>query len=130
MAYECGAIREVHSDERRRISEFNGSNCSVQKFLIFSDNLPLGRHFHRNKAETFVILKGGGVVLLCDTDHEGNRFGEVRHHDLYQHSVIVIEPRTAHTFYLTPGTEMLCHSSTPFDPDQPDMYVTNWLVRA
>lgn len=127
MPFMMGEITSAHSDTRRAISEWNGPDRSVQGFEIFNCPDPLGKHFHRNKEEVFIITEGGGTLLLCNVDKDGNRGGDVSEVILTEGSVVVIKPFTAHTFYLEPGTKMLCYSTAPFDPS--DMPPTPWLVR-
>ena len=111
-----GKVKEVHADTRRTISELNGSDFSVQLFKVYQSNLPLGKHAHRARMETFTILCGEGFVLICTVDGQGNKLGIPERHELTAGSVIHIPPHVAHTFYLSPGTEMHCYSSAAFDP--------------
>lgn len=129
MNAQTGTIARVHADERRVISEFNGTDMSVQAFEVFASDLPLGKHFHRRKREVFIIQEGTGQVLLAPVDIDGNCAGAVEKISLQNGTVIVIDPWMAHTFYLEPGTKMVCVSSAPFNPDDMDMSPANWLVR-
>lgn len=48
-------LQHVHTDERRSIYEYNGSDFSVQSFEVHSANVPLGNHFHK-KSESHTEL--------------------------------------------------------------------------
>lgn len=114
-----GTFRLVHEDERRAIYELDSptGNFSVNFFKIKVSELPLGKHAHAKKTETFTILSGGGVVLTCPVDQFGNKAGEVAKQELAEGSVVHLPPFTAHTFYLQPGTTMHCFSSEAFDKE-------------
>jgi oxalate decarboxylase/phosphoglucose isomerase-like protein (cupin superfamily) len=129
MNLQTGTITLAHQDDRRAVSEFNGQDMSIQVFEVFASDLPLGRHFHRRKRETFLIQEGSGEVLLCEADTDGNSVGQPKTVKLESGSVVVVDPMMAHTFYLAPGTKMVCFSSAPFNPDDMDLNATNWLVR-
>ncbi len=113
-------------DPRRDIREFNGEQFAVQLFEIKASDLPLGKHAHAKKFEVFTILEGGGLLLTCRVDGKGNQLRELENHNLVAGSVVRLEPYTAHTFYLAPGSKMHCYSSAPFDPT--DFIPTPFLV--
>lgn len=98
---------------------------SVQAFIVNRNNLPLGRHYHKDKREIFVITEGGGEVLLCKVDEEGNQVGEIIRSEVCVESVIIVDPLTTHVFNLRRGSKMVCYSSKPFNPK--DTYLTDWL---
>ena len=111
-----GVLTLAHEDTRRRIEEYNGSDFSVQLFEIYTE-IPLGNHYHKRKTETFIILVGGGRLLL---QHMSG--GVVEEKRLARGDVIRMSPLVAHTFFLTPGSQMVCYSSVPFDPNDMDMH--------
>ena len=57
-----GVLKLVNEDTRRTINEFNSTegDFSVQQLDIKVSELPLGRHAHALKTETWVIEKGEG----------------------------------------------------------------------
>ncbi len=122
LAYITGKIKEVHADARRAISEFNSptGGFSIQSFIVTADELPLGNHFHNDKEETFVILEGGGKVLLAQVNEDGQPI-QIAIYSLEAGSVVKVCPRTAHTFFLKPGSRMICFSSKAFDENNKDM---------
>jgi len=117
----------VSVDERRSIFELDTPEGTYQYFEIFTDLLPLGKHFHTKKDEEFTILSGEGFVLLCIVEEGGSQKGEVKKVDLTLGSVVKVPRGTAHTFYLSPGSSMACVSTVPFDED--DMHATEWLIK-
>ncbi len=121
-------LPRVSADARRSIYETPYQSGVLQFFHIHGANLPLGKHYHREKTEVFTIVTGGGQLCLCTVDAAGVQSGEIVIMALRPASVVPIVPHVAHTFYLEPGSEMLCVSSLPFDAD--DMPGTPWLVRA
>jgi hypothetical protein len=111
----------VHEDDRRAIYELNLSKRSFQGFLI-KEPVPLGNHFHTRKTEDFTILKGGGIVMTQSVFTDGTPKGDAQKHLLtVDNCSIRIPALTAHAFVLDPGTEMICVSSEPFNPDDMDM---------
>jgi len=69
------------------------------------------------------IGKGKGTCAYLSLDEEGRPLGEQIILSLEQGSVIQIKPFTAHALQLDFGSMMLCYSSIPFDPDDPDMFM-------
>jgi oxalate decarboxylase/phosphoglucose isomerase-like protein (cupin superfamily) len=114
-----GSLEVVSEDKRRIIKESSDNKSfSVQHFVVSADSLPLGNHYHpEGKTETFVILKGGGKVLIYPVNQNGEKIGDVVEHRLQAMTVIHIPPYNVHTFYLTPGSEMVCASSREFRPE-------------
>ena len=117
-AYEHGQLDLAHSDERRDILEHKGGSSSVQRIVV-RDAVPMGNHYHARKDESFVILKGFGSVLLRDVTSLRGPTIEER---LIVGTVIRIPAMWAHAFLLAPGSEMLCFSSSRFDPRDLDMH--------
>ncbi len=117
---EIGKVTFGHTDTRRRIDEYNGSNFAFTHFDVKSI-APLGEHYHAEKTETFVILKGGGIFLSCPVNEQGERIGEIEKTRIERNSVVSIPPFVAHTFVLEEGTEMICFSSARFDENNKDL---------
>jgi quercetin dioxygenase-like cupin family protein len=117
-----GNFEHAHTDNRRTILECNLPTSSIQYFTITS-TLPLGNHFHKERQETFVILKGRGKCVWLSLNGEGRPLSsEQVTADVREGSVIQILPFTAHAFSLEPGSIMLCFSSIRFDLDDQDMF--------
>ena len=122
-----GKLQPVHEDERRNILEFDeGNKFSVQLFYVKTANLPLGKHAHGKKSETFTLIAGKGYVLVCRVDEVGNQIDAVERHELTRGSVVYVEPFEAHTFYLAVGSVLHNFSSTPFSAE--DFIPTPFLV--
>jgi dTDP-4-dehydrorhamnose 3,5-epimerase-like enzyme len=109
-------VKKVHVDARRSISEAtDDASFSVQVFEVFDGTKPLGNHYHpEGKTETFILFKGGGKVFSYAVDTAGQKVGEVVEHSLIAPAVIHIPPWNVHTFYLDPGSTLLCFSSREF----------------
>lgn len=97
--------RTIHEDDREE------DRCSIGAFLIKQSGLPLGNHYHDWKTEVFIILSGEGDLITADRNGEHRRERPVGPGD-----VVVMPPGVAHTFFLIPGSEMLCYSTERFDP--------------
>lgn len=112
-----GRMDLVNEDDRRKIEEFESPHCSlsVSRLTILRDSV-LGNHFHKNKTETFVVIKGSGWVLQRSVNEEGERITDTKLSHLHVGSVVVIPPLTAHTFGMRKESELLCFSSATFDP--------------
>ena len=109
----------VHKDARRAIYEMNFEDCSIQGFAI-KDRLALGKHAHRVKTEVFKIVAGEGVVLTVPLKDAGEMCGVPTTTPIKAGDIVHIKPLTGHTFYLKPGSKMICFSSEPFDEANQD----------
>jgi quercetin dioxygenase-like cupin family protein len=116
-----GTLEHAHTDNRRIIFECNLPTSSVQQFVI-TEPIPLGNHYHKIRQETFVITNGRGRCVCLPLDMHENPLAEQVAFNISKGSVIQIMPFTAHAFRLEPGSSMVCFSSIPFDPDDPDMF--------
>ena len=129
MPVIIGDLVHVHTDERRSISELNSPDggFSVQSFEIMK-SIPLGNHYHRNKFEVFIILRGMADLIIQDINPEDSSpIGEPISTRVGEGMAIKILPFTAHTFTFVSDpdpqirplesepAEMICFSSQPFD---------------
>lgn len=96
-----------HEDERRIliewISDFHIRNC---KALIVKEDCELGNHYHKNKVDTFLFLKGAGTFRI------GNHSGDLIEGNCYRAGLGV-----PHTFHLKSGSILLEASTTPYDKE-------------
>lgn len=118
--FEIPLTNPKMDDERRTIHEEDdeGAGTSTQAFLVKSGGLPLGNHSHNNKVEVFFLLCGEVERLI--TLSLGEEKKEFSH--IPSGSMIVMPPGVVHTFFLSPGSRMLCYASERFDPnDMPTM---------
>jgi quercetin dioxygenase-like cupin family protein len=122
MSVNTGNLEHAHADNRRVIFECNLPTSSVQKFFINAKE-PLGNHYHKERHETFVIISGQGKCACLPLNKDGELQGELVVFPIKQGSVIQVTPFTAHAFRLEPESTMICFSSIPFDPENPDMFV-------
>lgn len=117
------------TDDRRDIWELNSPELgfSIQYFVIKA-RIPLGKHAHTDKSEVFKVITGSGKLLTCPVSKDEKQAGKTAVELLHDGSVIYIPPHLAHTFYLEPGTTMICFSSSRFDPKNMDFTPYPWLV--
>ena len=115
-AIRFGRFEPVHDDARRTIleQEFPEEPLSLQHQVI-KDRLPLGNHFHEQKREVFVVLRGGGLMRYAEVGDDGQRGEVLQRENIGPGSVIVVPARVAHAFVLEPGSELLCYSEVLFD---------------
>src|SRR5436309_7110020 len=92
---QIGNLEYAHADNRRTIFECNFPTSSVQQFRI-TEATPLGNHFHKEKHETFVLLRGNGKCAYLPVNKDGAPCGEQTTLDVKKGSVIHIQPFTAH----------------------------------
>jgi len=104
-------------DDRRSIHEEDdeAAGTSTQAFLVKMNGLPLGNHFHTKKIEMFYILEGEVEHLITADPASSNTTNDRA--NIPAGSLIVMPPGVAHTFFLTPGSRMICYASERFDPD-------------
>lgn len=113
-----GLVVPVHEDARRIISGCNANEVdfSIQRFVIKKEG-PLGNHYHKEKDEVFVIVKGSGRVILQHVDFNNlDNYTDAKIFFLKEGSVVYVSPYTAHTFMLRSGSEMICFSTRVFNP--------------
>ncbi len=121
----CNVTR-VDYNERRVISEFNGTDFSIQSFTVLGEEgIPviLGCHYHTMKRETFIWSSGCGEVFIVPVDPRSGAIVETQKRKVHveEGSVLVIEPYELHIFAMAKGTQFICYSSAPFDPQNQDM---------
>lgn len=128
-------LQHVHTDDRRSIYEYNGSDFSVQSFEVHSANIPLGNHFHKKSvwniesngsdlwklSEMFIFDEGSWVLLLQKLSPDGKTIAKMEEFRILTQSILVINPFEAHTLYLEPGTKFRWFRPYPFDKDDMDM---------
>lgn len=118
---QFGVAEVAHADGSRLLYECNFRDCSVQ-IIDVATEIPLANHYHKLKDETFVLIEGGGVFCGVAVDEYGNRQGEVQPKRLLEGAVVKVPAFFAHTFILTAGSRLVCFSSKPFDPANPDLH--------
>ena len=105
-------------DERRTIWEIElEGGFAIQEFLVKASDLPLGRHYHAHRTETFTILEGGGTLTTYKVDENGKVVSEAISVSLEAGQTIFVDRFTVHTFRLAPGTKMRCYSTLPLTVD-------------
>ncbi|KKT29429.1 hypothetical protein A3G55_00510 [Candidatus Giovannonibacteria bacterium RIFCSPLOWO2_12_FULL_44_25] len=126
-----GVLKLVNEDTRRTINEFNSTegDFSVQQLDIKVSELPLGRHAHALKTETWVIEKGEGSALVAKVDKNGKLVEKPRKIDLLDGSILHLSQFEGHTLYFIPGSQAIHFSSKPFDYKKPDFVPCPELVK-
>lgn len=105
-------LKLVHEDLRRALYEFGeGGTWKVAKYLEVKQECTLGDHYHKNKDELFLLVKGGGILQTMDMDTK------------LQNTSILMAPRsflisrnTLHTISLYEGSVLMCLASELHDP--------------
>ena len=106
-------------DDRRTIHEEDNldAQSSTQAFLVKAGGLPLGNHYHAKKTEIFFVIEGSVERLITASD---GGTGPTEEFSLLQAgTMIVMPPGVAHTFFLSPGSKMICYATERFN--QADM---------
>lgn len=128
-------LKHAHTDFRRSIHEYNGSDFSIQSFEVHSANIPLGNHFHKKSvwhtesdgidlwqlSELFVFDEGEGILLLQKLSPGGIALSKIEEFRMISHHILVINPLEAHTLYLEPGTKFRWFRPYPFDVKDMDL---------
>src|SRR5512133_1574617 len=118
-----GNLQLVHEDSRRAIYEFDSpqEHFSIVRLIVPStatDNVVVGNHYHREKIETFLVLKGSGVVMTRQIDEQtGLAIGLPILRRIREGFAIKMKMFVAHAFVLAPGSEMTFFTSEAFNAD-------------
>ncbi len=107
----------IHKDKRRALREFESKEgkFSIQHYEVFK-KVPMGNEFHKKREEIFVIVEGGGTVLLRRIGENGTPISKLQKHIIKAPATIWIPPYTAHTLVMRPGTKMICYTNRLFEP--------------
>lgn len=128
-------LQNVHTDDRRSIYEYNGSDFSIQAFEVHSANVPLGNHYHKKSvghtesdgtdlwelSEMFVFDEWRWILLLQYIDPEWKVIWKIEEFSIRAGDILVIPPFQAHTLFLDPKTKFRWFRPYPFDKDNMDM---------
>ena len=95
----------THEDDRRLLIEWAGGK--VSKALLSKGNCVVGDHYHRNKEERFLLLKGSAKIVIGDAVDD----------TVFAPFEFTIPPNTYHKFSLTRGSILLGVCSEEFDPE-------------
>lgn len=104
-------LKLVHEDDRRALYELGeGGNWKVCKYIEAKEQCVLGNHYHKNKDELFLLVKGRGCFYY-GSEHEGF----IEKIEVAPFSLL-INRDTYHTFVLDPGSILICLASELHDP--------------
>lgn len=95
----------IHEDERRKLAEITG-DFKALKLLSAKEDCVVGDHYHKNKDEKFILLRGAGKYQI------NQEIGELRLGEVY-----VCERGTYHKFALEKGALLLGTASELYDPN-------------
>src|SRR3990167_2349136 len=99
---------ETHEDERRTLIEWiKDEPFRSAKVVIAKKEAELGNHYHRNKDETFLLLKGVAKRV---------KIGDVEELNVEGPKKWIVLRNSPHTFVLERGAILLGVGSKPFDP--------------
>lgn len=101
------SLNIVSEDHRRIIAELGaGDNWKVCKYLLMKEDGIVGKHYHKNKRELFLVVYG----KLNEV-----RLNENVYLDPQLPCVIDVRPNTYHEFNMCAGTVLVCLSSEEHD---------------
>ena len=97
-----------HTDNRRTLTEFgNGNNWKLCKVVKTKQDCILGRHYHKLKDESFMLVFGEGRIKLNE-----EQFTNMILFDEY-----FVPANVQHEFILKKNSILIGLSSKEFDPD-------------
>lgn len=96
-----------HEDDRRSLVEWIADYpIKCCKVLVMKQDGVVGAHYHKNKADTFYLLKGSGDFIIDKVA------GKIEEGDCMR-----AEKGERHTFRLKAGSILLEASTTPYDKE-------------
>jgi mannose-6-phosphate isomerase-like protein (cupin superfamily) len=104
----------VSEDERRKLYEAR-KDWKVIKVIEVKENCEIGNHFHRNKDELFIIVKGV-VSVVCKKVLNEIKVEEIELSD----NMYYVPRNTFHTFYCEAGT-LIIGLATELHDDKDDL---------
>jgi hypothetical protein len=106
-----GEITRIPKIWGREIILHDGTYCC--KLLQYDGVRTSSRHYHENKHETFVVVKGLFEIEWYHLDDESNR-GEGK---LGPGAALVLQPRTVHRVKCLSPSGLIVEASSKEDPD-------------
>ena len=108
---KIGDITRIPKIWGREIILHDGTYCC--KLLQYDGVRTSSRHYHENKHETFVVVKGLFEIEWYHLDDEGNR-GEGK---FGPGAALVLQPRTVHRVKCLAPVGIIVEASSKEDPD-------------
>lgn len=97
----------AHTDKRRTLTEFGvGKTWKVCKIIATKEDCVLGRHYHKRKDESFMLVAGQGRIKIGDQLFTMKLFEEY-----------FVLRYIKHEFTLTKGSILIGLCSEEFDPN-------------
>lgn len=99
---ELAKLSTSHSDERRDLQSFPEA-----KVLTIKQDCTIGGHYHKRKAEHFILSEGAGRISLGPPDG---------FETMVRGRIYTVPPGTPHWFALDKGSVLIGLNSQPYDP--------------
>ena len=98
----------INEDERRCLIEWLDDTdvCSLKALTMKSDGI-VGKHYHKNKDEYFLLLTGTAKKVIIGTEEYTNVSAPFKW---------VVPKNTYHSFDLEGGSILLSAATKPFTP--------------
>ena len=97
---------KIHKDERRIIYDWAEGDFKSAKAVIVKKEIPIGDHYHKNKEEEFLLLKGMFIEL---------QVGKLIQYNLKAPKKVIIPKNTYHKFICKKGSILLGTATEFFD---------------
>jgi oxalate decarboxylase/phosphoglucose isomerase-like protein (cupin superfamily) len=100
-----------HEDDRRSLIEWDTRQWPVVKIVTAKCDCGVGDHYHKNKDERFLLIRGSCVAFIGKPRGEGTIYNSDNGHVEFD-----VPRGKYHLFSLTKGSILLGLASEPFDP--------------
>lgn len=98
----------VHEDHRRLLLDWAQGDFKAAKAVVAKEPCVLGRHYHRNKDESFLLVSG-----CCEASIVGNQCFSAVMAPHFWH----VPRGTYHEFHLQAGSVLMGVATEAFDPE-------------
>lgn len=96
----------LHTDERRTLIEFgNGKDWKLCKIIKVKRDCILGKHYHKKKDESFMLVKGKGWIKIGSIQNDMELFKEY-----------LVPANIIHEFSLAKNSILIGLCSKEFNP--------------
>lgn len=95
-----------HEDNRRIIYDWANGIFKSLKTVYVKEAINIGDHYHKNKDEHFMLVKGRFIEM---------QLGKGVLHNLDAPYVVVVKRGTYHRFICEPGSILVCGATELFD---------------
>lgn len=103
-----------HTDERRTLVEFgNNRNWRLCKVVETKEDCILGKHYHKKKVESFMLVSGSGTIQIDTANEIVPHVKETM--ELFKE--YFVSNNMLHEFFLKKGSILIGLCSKEFDPN-------------